>query len=286
MRFANKRKTFTMALGLILAALLSFTQIESASADKKKTRKNKKNNTAAATTALSEDAPAAGLSAPPAAVLEAQGYLLAYDVEAARRALESGAPEDNAWTVTARGRILEMSREYQAATGELRKAADLDTRNPAPVLFLGDAYAYDSKRGQADDAYAQAEARARSLVEAKSDDPDALYFLGVAQQRLKRFADAATTLEKASSLRPEDATILYQLGVTKFYQDRFQPAFDLLSQALDKNSGIAYAYYYRGLAAGKLDRKDLLFNDLDRFVKLAPDAPEAATANQILASFS
>ncbi len=281
MKLTSLRKL--LFFGLTAAALLLATSVENASADKKK--KKKSSTPPPESTAPAESAPATGLSAPPTAVREAERHLLAYDVAAAQRSLD-GAPANDVWTATARGRVLEMNGQYQAAAGELRKAADLDTRNPAPVLFLGDAYAYDSKRSQADDAYAQAEARARSLVQAKSDDPDALYFLGVAQQRQKRFSEAAATLEKARSLRPSDATVLYQLGVTHFYQDKFQAAFDLLSQALDKNSGIAYAYYYRGLAAGKLSRKDLLFNDLDRFVKLAPDAPEAATAKQILASFS
>jgi len=47
-------------------------------------------------------------------------------------------------------------------------------------------------------------------------------------------------------------------------------------------SGLAYAYYYRGLAAEKLGRKDLLINDLDRFLALAPNAPEAAQARALL----
>ena len=58
-----------------------------------------------------------------------------------------------------------------------------------------------------------------------------------------------------------------------------------MTAAIDQTPGIALAYYYRGLTAGKLDRKDLLYNDLDRFVRMAPDAPEAAYARRLLAAF-
>jgi len=278
------RNTVLLAFCLVLTALLLASDVE---AGKKKKKKHKKKP---APVTAPQPETTTGLSAPSAAAREADRHLEAYATQSARAALDapgSGqtAEESDAWTTTARGRILEQSRDYAAAAIELRRAADLDPRNPAPTLFLGDTYAYAGKRSSANDAYAQAEARARGLLDAKSDDPQALYYLGVTQQRQKRFADAAATLEKARSLRPGDSAILYQLGATRFYQEKFQAAFDLLSAALDKNSGIAYAYYYRGLAAAKLDRKDILFNDLDRFVKMAPDAPEASTAKQILASF-
>jgi regulator of sirC expression with transglutaminase-like and TPR domain len=46
----------------------------------------------------------------------------------------------------------------------------------------------------------------------------------------------------------------------------------------------AHLYFYRGLAWGKLDRKDKMLVDMDQFVKLAPNAPEAAIAGTYLAA--
>ncbi|MGH9363252.1 MAG: tetratricopeptide repeat protein, partial [Thermoanaerobaculia bacterium] len=59
-------------------------------------------------------------------------------------------------------------------------------------------------------------------------------------------------------------------------------AVEQLDRAIAMDSGLAYAYYYRGLAAEKLGRKDLLINDLERFLALAPNAPEAERAKAIL----
>jgi tetratricopeptide (TPR) repeat protein len=178
-----------------------------------------------------------------------------------------------------------MKKDYEAAATELRQAADTDSKNPAPVLFLGDAFSYAEKRGQASDAWAQAETRARALLSVKADDADALYLLGTAQQRQKRFGEALKTLGQAKTLRPDDPMIEFEIGATNVYLQEWQKAFDSLSAAIEKNPDIAYAYYYRGLAAGKVNKKDVLYNDLDRFVKMAPDAPEAANAKQLLGAF-
>lgn len=283
MRSVTERTPLLYAFALLLTLLLVVSDAEAG--DKKKKKKKDKPSDPAPVTAT-EQAPESGLVAPSAAAREADRHLIAYDTKAASAALGSAKESAaDAWVATARGRVLEQKGEYEAAAKELLAAAELDTRNPAPTLFLGDTYSYWGKRSSADEAYAKAESRARSLLEADADNAEALYYLGVAQQRQKRFADAASNLAKARDMRPDDSAILYQLGATRFYQEQFQAAFDLLSEALDKNSGIAYAYYYRGLAASKINRKDILFNDLDRFVKMAPDAPEAATAKQILASF-
>ena len=63
--------------------------------------------------------------------------------------------------------------------------------------------------------------------------------------------------------------------MTKMSQGDNQAAFDALSQAIELYSGYAYAYYYRALAANQINRKDITVNDLDRFLALAPNAPEA-----------
>ncbi len=163
----NARKTLSLLLTLVLTVLVLASDAEAGR--KKKKKKKKKSAPVAAT----QESPS-GLSAPSAAVLEADRHLNAYDTEAARRALDAAADDDDAWSATARGRVLEQKRDYAGAATELRRAADLDSRNPAPVLFLGDAYAYANKRGSADDAYAQAEARAKGLLTDRAGDVDAL----------------------------------------------------------------------------------------------------------------
>jgi tetratricopeptide (TPR) repeat protein len=93
-------------------------------------------------------------------------------------------------------------------------------------------------------------------------------------------------LGKARELDGGSAETLYQMGSTRAFQQAWADAVALLSQAVEKDSGKALAYYYRGLAQEKLGRKDLMILDLDRFVKLAPTAPEAERARALLAAAS
>ncbi len=110
----------------------------------------------------------------------------------------------------------------------------------------------------------------------------AAYYLGVAQQQLKQYDEAIGTLQGASA--PQPALIPYQMGVTRFFQGNWDAAIEQLNSAIDSDSGLAYAYYYRALANDKKGRKDLLVNDMSRFLALAPNAPEAGQAKAILNS--
>ena len=74
----------------------------------------------------------------------------------------------------------------------------------------------------------------------------------------------------------------YQIGVTRAFQQRWPDAVAELTRAIEADSGIAYAYYYRGLAQDKLGRKDQLVLDMERFLALAAAAPEAPQAQAIV----
>jgi hypothetical protein len=43
-------------------------------------------------------------------------------------------------------------------------------------------------------------------------------------------------------------------------------------------------YYWRGMAWDKIGRKDNMLIDLDQFVKLAPNAPNAGKAQALLSA--
>ena len=108
------------------------------------------------------------------------------------------------------------------------------------------------------------------------------YHLGLALRGLKRYPVAIEKLTAARAMRPANALVIFDLGVTHAYAQHWQPAVDALTTAINRNPGIAYAYYFRGMAAGKIDRKDLMIADFDRFITLAPNAPEALRVRRVL----
>jgi tetratricopeptide (TPR) repeat protein len=173
------------------------------------------------------------------------------------------------------GRVHEQEKKYGEAEARLKKATELAAGDPAPWVYLGETYLRQRRDGEASNAFRQAADAARA-----KGGPEAAYYLGVAQQRLKQYDEAVATLSSASA--PQPALIPYQIGVTRAFQENWPAAVEQLGRAIEQDSGLAYAYYYRGLAQEKLGRKDLLVNDMERFLALAPGAPEAERAKAIL----
>lgn len=212
----------------------------------------------------------------------------AFQAKEARAALEPLVPQAaaNADVAIALGRLLAQEKKYDESVTVLRKvavAAPADARVP---LWLGETFLYAKKPADADAAFKKSAELAAKAVAERPDDAGALLVEGTALSRLRRYDEAMTALDKACSLDGGNPETLYQMGATRAFQQKWADAVTLLTQSLEKDTGMALAYYYRALAQEKLGRKDLMVIDLDRFVKAAPTAPEAERARAILAAAS
>ena len=218
--------------------------------------------------------PPAAPGPPPAAVSTVDRNLWRYKTSEARSAVDSvaGQADSNGAVAVALGRVLEQERKYGESETRLRKATELAPSDPAAWVYLGETYLRQQNAGAADSAF-------RKAAEVAGGDN---YHLGVARARLRQYDEAVAALERARGADPGNPLIPYQIGFTRLLQEQHQPAFDQLTKAIEMDSGLAYAYYYRGLAADKLKRTDVLINDMEQFLKLAPNAPEAAVAKAVL----
>lgn len=210
--------------------------------------------------------------------------LLAYATQEARDELGGLAKETIAGALTAMGRIHEQEKNYREATATLKQAGEMAPADPAPWAYLGEAYLHQKRQSDADAAFREAEKRAKAAVAKNADDADAHYYLGLAQMYLRQYSAAAASLAKARQLDPGNPMPIYQQGVTKVLEGKWQDSVNLLTEALEVYPNLAYAYYYRGQAASKTGRKDMLIADLQRFLELAPDAPEAPIARRTISS--
>lgn len=229
-------------------------------------------------------AAAAGAQSDPVTDVEAK--LLAYKTGEARAMLADASAEAaarDARLALALGLVLTQEKKLDDAVAQLKKATQLAPADPAAHLALGEAL-LAKKSGDATAAFTQAAKTAEVATATQAGDARAWLALGVARQRLKKYDEAVAALQKAVELAPGDAVPRYQLGVTRAFQGRWTEAVDALSQAVERNSGLAYAYYYRGLSYDKLKRKDQLVNDMNRFLAIAPGAPDAEKAKAILAA--
>jgi tetratricopeptide (TPR) repeat protein len=280
-----------VALGLAFAVTLptwaATTETDQAStttaATKKK--KKKKRKKAAAQQAMSAEEDSGGLSAAASrALAQIDRRLEAWNTADAKRLVGELTGVPDAEVAIARGRVAQQEKDWSTAQAELERAAKSSPDDPEPLVFLGETLLLANNQGGARQAFAQAADVAQARLAESADDVDAPYSLGVSQQRMMRFDDAFANLSKARQEDPSDALIVYQLGVTRAFQERWSEAAALLDQAIAMNSGIAYAYYYRGLSEGRAGHKDRLVNDLNRFLAMAPHAPDAAKAQKILES--
>jgi Flp pilus assembly protein TadD len=132
----------------------------------------------------------------------------------------------------------------KAAIEHLRKAAAEDPENLEVKLLLGNTL---MEEGQADEARQILE----SIDESKVTDPAMFLNAGIALVNERKHAEAVVWFDKAVARFPQHAD----------------------------------GYYYRGIANLSLAKTAEAKADLEKYVSMAPpDAPELATAKQILAS--
>ena len=220
----SKNLRSALVLSAIMMLLAGFDTAEAA--NKKKKKKKNKAQSSEVTDALEK----------------VDKRLQAYDTQKAQDLLKP-LPAEDAAVMVATGKVLTLEKNYDKAITTLSKATAVDDKNADAWLSLGEAYAYAGQSGNADQAFGQAAQLAQQKLEKKAGDFDALYSLGVAEQRLKKYDQALEHLEVARSKKPKEPLVPYQLGLTHMLRGDWSQAVERLTQAIDVISGFAYAYY-------------------------------------------
>lgn len=149
------------------------------------------------------------------------------------------------------------------------------------VLAAGGLVAQGLDRGIAlyqEGKYAEAEPvlRAASGLEAKA-------YLAATLARLKKNAEAEAEAKAVLAQDAVQPTAIAALGESLVAQQKLDEAVDRLSAALKAQPNLAYAYYWRGQAYQSKKLIARMVEDYQSFLKLAPDAPEAAAVKVLLA---
>ena len=141
--------------------------------------------------------------------------------------------------------LVARTRQKQGDTGKAREeyAALARRGENDPWRYIG-----QSADRLIDGAKDEALAAAAKAVEVGGDVPEAQFQLGIAASYAGDFARAATAFTKAGTLDPSDA----------------------------------YAQYYAGLSHYKNKRVDLMAAHFERFLKMAPEAPERGEVESIM----
>jgi tetratricopeptide (TPR) repeat protein len=141
-------------------------------------------------------------------------------------------------------------------------AAGAPKRKPTPKPTPG------SSKPSAPVADASAEAnRARSLVAEK------------------RYAEGEAAARNALGMDPAHEVAAAALGNALVSQKKYDDAIQSMSSVIAARKDAAYAYFWRGQAYNSKKQPDRMISDFETFLRLQPNAPEAPTVRQVLASF-
>lgn len=198
----------------------------------------------------------------------------------ARRAELGTTPEfqtANGVLLAAKGKTADGLKDLEAAAGKL--AAD-----PVAPFWRGEVIYWTQTYTAATSHWESARSRAAALVAKDAKDARARYYLGAAQVRLKKYADARPTLDAALQNGWNAAQVHSMRGLVELFDKKYQPAVDAFTRAEQADARFSPLYFYRGLSWNQLGKKDKMLNDMDAFVKLAPSHPDAAKAKVYLGS--
>jgi tetratricopeptide (TPR) repeat protein len=90
----------------------------------------------------------------------------------------------------------------------------------------------------------------------------------------------------AAGAYPESLFVQYELGLSYAVRNDFASAARIFDVCITTAPAFAYAYYQSALAYQHLDRPDIMANRFDRFVRLAPNAPERPEVESVLRTIS
>ena len=166
-------------------------------------------------------------------------------------------------------------RAFEA--GRYQEVVDAAGTGPDPsVLFLG---ALSAQKLNATD-------RANALLDQLVGRPanDAWHFVGQSAKQLLAGDDEAAlnSANQATAANGDLAEASYALGLVLFKRQDWGGAAAAFDRASMLQPTFAHAQYYAGLSHYRANRPDLMAARFERFLKLAPDAPERPEVQQIM----
>jgi len=186
---------------------------------------------------------------------------------------------------TALGGLRFNQKELSEALELLAGAASLDATDPAVAYYQGVVLKGQKKHDAADDAWRMARDHAKAKTSADSKDARSQYYLGAARVRLKDASGAQKALKAAATQGFDPRMVNLQVGLTHILDKDWSAAKSALDAVIEADDRFAPAYFYRGVVWSKLGHNDKMAQDLEEFLLLAPDSPDAEAANVLLSGY-
>lgn len=127
--------------------------------------------------------------------------------------------------------------------------------------------------------YTEAEVKLRSAT-----GPEASAYLAGSLAKQKKYVEAEAPAKAALAANPTHPIAVAALGESLAGQKKYDEAITRLTAAIAAKNDLAYAYFWRAQSYYGKQQPDKMVGDFETFLKLMPNAPEAPTVKQLLAS--
>ena len=107
---------------------------------------------------------------------------------------------------------------------------------------------------------------------------------GSAAPSAEALAQAGQAVDLAINVAPQLAAAHYQRGLVDGHWRDYASAADAFSRATTLDPAFAYAHYYAGLSYSRIEQPDQMAIHFERFLTLAPDAPEVGQVQSLMRS--
>lgn len=164
--------------------------------------------------------------------------------------------------------------DESAALGYFEKAVEADPEFVEGWLALA---ALRLTEARHDEAIAAAE----EVLAARPEDGEALTIQYEAYKAMGETERADAVLERMGAVS-DDPQVLYRRGVAMFNASNYAGAIETLRDAVAGDPDLARAHYVLGLALVNQGEDAAARQHLQRFVELAPDDPDAASAQAMI----
>lgn len=169
----------------------------------------------------------------------------------------------------------EVQRLFESGQYQLIVEAAGTEASPAVLYTAGQSYQKLGDSGQAIEMY-------RRLASLPEGDPWRLIGQS-AQQLAEEQTDAALeTARQAVGAAADTPEAHFQLGLVQAKRQDWREAAAAFDRAAELNPSLAYAHYYGGLMHYRAKQPDRMAVRFERFLQLAPDAPERPEVLQIM----
>jgi tetratricopeptide (TPR) repeat protein len=224
--------------------------------------------------------------AAPKAADQALRSLFGWQAATTRQTLEAKQASEGSTAAfkAAWGYLLAQEGKFDEAFASLNAAIAADPKEPVAELLKGEAL-YAQRKKATDEsraAWQKAVDKARAAVAASPDDARARFLLGTALVRTLKAAEGREALNAALARGFDPVLVGYQVGLSHVVDKSWQNAKEQYDAVLASAPNFAYAYFYRALAWRELRKTPEMTVDLNSFLRLAPNAPDAGIAGSLL----